>query len=413
MAALPASTPPVLSPAGQLELARTILNAEARSVLALAERLGVDFCRAVHSIASSRGAVIVTGMGKAGLIGQKITATLASTGTRSHFLHPAEAIHGDLGRVHADDVLLVLSYSGETEEVTRILPPLKKLAACLIAITGQPRSTLGRLADVTLDLGPLREACPLGLAPSASTTAMLALGDALALVLSRMRGFGEEDFARFHPGGSLGRKLAKVEDVMRPLAECRVAGTSQSVRDTLIAQRRPGRRTGAVMVVHSDGTLAGIFTDSDLARLLERKQDEAIDGPIGDVMTSSPTCTSAGTLLRAACDVLAARKISELPVVDDAGRPLGLIDITDIVGASREDEHQNDADREPTVLKLVTAAEDEPISTMRNAECGVRNRGTEDGGQETKPFPAENPQTANHNPQLPTPHSALRTPHSP
>ncbi|HZL88710.1 MAG TPA: SIS domain-containing protein, partial [Pirellulaceae bacterium] len=154
MSALPASTPPVLSPAGQLELARSILNAEAGSVLALAQRLGAEFCRAVERIATSRGAVLVTGMGKAGLIGQKITATLASTGTRSHFLHPAEAIHGDLGRVHADDVLLVLSYSGETEEVTRILPSLTKLASCLIAITGQRHSTLGRLADVTLDLGP-------------------------------------------------------------------------------------------------------------------------------------------------------------------------------------------------------------------------------------------------------------------
>jgi arabinose-5-phosphate isomerase len=360
MSALPASTPPVLSPAGQLELARSILNVEAGSVLALAQRLGAEFCRAVERIATSRGAVLVTGMGKAGLIGQKITATLASTGTRSHFLHPAEAIHGDLGRVHADDVLLVLSYSGETEEVTRILPSLTKLASCLIAITGQRHSTLGRLADVTLDLGPIREACPLGLAPSASTTAMLALGDALALVLSRMRGFAEEDFARFHPGGSLGRKLSKVEEVMRPLAECRVAGVSQSVRQTLIAQRRPGRRTGAVMVVHGDETLAGIFTDSDLARLLERKEDAAIDGPIGDVMTKCPTSVVAGTLLPAACDVLAARKISELPVVDGAGRPLGLIDITDIVGAT---DARDAGAEEPTVFKLVPAPEDEPINS--------------------------------------------------
>ena len=227
---------------------------------------------------------------------------------------------------------------------------LKKLAAGLIAITGQPTSTLGRLANVTLDLGPLREACPLGLAPSASTTAMLALGDALALVLSRLRGFAEEDFARFHPGGSLGRKLAKVEEVMRPLAECRVAHQQQSVRDTLIQERRPGRRTGAVMVVRPDGTLAGIFTDSDLARLLECKQDQAIDRPIGEVMTPSPTTVVAGMLLSTACEVLAIRKISELPVVDAAGRPLGLIDITDIVGTSREEEPEP---AEPTVLKLV------------------------------------------------------------
>ena len=350
MSALAASTRLPLSPERQLELARTILHAEAQSVLALSQRLGDDFCRAVRMIHASRGCVIVSGMGKAGLVGQKITATLASTGTRSHFLHPAEAIHGDLGRVHRDDVLLVLSYSGETDEVTKILPSLKKLAAGLIAITGQPTSTLGRLANVTLDLGPLREACPLGLAPSASTTAMLALGDALALVLSRLRGFAEEDFARFHPGGSLGRKLAKVEEVMRPLAECRVAHQQQSVRDTLIQERRPGRRTGAVMVVRPDGTLAGIFTDSDLARLLECKQDQAIDWPIGEVMTPSPTTVVAGMLLSTACEVLAIRKISELPVVDAAGRPLGLIDITDIVGTSREEEPEP---AEPTVLKLV------------------------------------------------------------
>ncbi len=406
MVALPASTLPALSAQGQLELARAILIAEANSVLALADRLGDDFCRAVQLIGSSPGAVIVTGMGKAGLIGQKITATLASTGTRSHFLHPAEAIHGDLGRVHRDDVLLVLSYSGETEEVTRILPPLKKLAASLVAITGQPHSTLGRLADVTLDLGPLSEACPLGLAPSASTTAMLALGDALALVLSRLRGFAEEDFARFHPGGSLGRKLAKVEDVMRPLAECRVADESHSVRETLIAQRRPGRRTGAVMVVREGGALAGIFTDSDLARLLERKQDTAIDGPIHDVMTSRPTTVLAGTLLSAACELLAERKISELPVVDGLGRPLGLIDITDIVGANREEDA---SDHSPPTLKLVTLTESEPIELMRIdgretaavSECegaGVREMG----------------QTP-HSPALPHPHTPAPafTPHSP
>lgn len=361
MAALPASIPANFSARGQLELARKILNAEAQSVLALADRLGDDFCRAVDALANCQGAVIVSGMGKAGLIGQKIAATLASTGARSHFLHPAEAIHGDLGRIHADDVLLVLSYSGETEEVTRILPSLKKLAAALIAITGQPRSTLGRLADISLDLGPLREACPLGLAPSASTTAMLALGDALALVLSRLRGFAEEDFARFHPGGSLGRKLAKVEEVMRPLDECRVAKETDTIRDTLIAQRRPGRRTGAVMIVNSDGRLSGIFTDSDLARLLERKEDQAIDGPIRDVMTRSPTTVKAGTLLPAACDLLAARKISELPVVDHAGRPWGLIDITDIVGATVLDETTAEEDGSPRPLRLVTGGEHEPI----------------------------------------------------
>ena len=199
----------------QIRLAREILRTEGQALLSLSERLGDDFCRAVDVLFHCRGSVIVSGMGKAGLVGQKIAATLASTGTRSHFLHPGEAIHGDLGRVHRDDAVLMLSFSGETDEVTRLLPSLRAIP--LVAITGKPHSTLGRQAAVTLDLGPIREACTLGLAPSTSTTAMLALGDALALVLSRMRSFGALDFVRFHPGGSLGRKLAKVDDLMRPL----------------------------------------------------------------------------------------------------------------------------------------------------------------------------------------------------
>jgi arabinose-5-phosphate isomerase len=259
-------------------------------------------------------------------------ATFASTGTRSHFLHPSEAIHGDLGRVHAEDVALVLSFSGQTEEVVRILQPLRELGVSIVAVTGRPDSPLGKQAVVTLDLGSISEACPLGLAPTASTTAMLALGDALALVLSRMRGFSSEDFARFHPGGSLGRKLARVEDVMRPLEQCRVAQDSQTLRQTLVEQSRPGRRTGAIMIVDKTGLLVGIFTDSDLARLLEANRDAAIDGPLADVMTRSPATTTLGDLLSAACDLLSRRKISELPVVDQDGKPIGLIDITDVVG---------------------------------------------------------------------------------
>src|SRR5688572_2268658 len=240
MAASPARAPAPLSPLEQVRLAREIVRTEGQTLLALADRLGDDFCRAVSLLELCRGSVIVSGMGKAGLIGQKIAATLASTGTRSHFLHPGEAIHGDLGRVHGEDVVLMLSFSGHTEEVVRILPALRELGATIIAVTGQRESPLGRQAAVTLDLGAIREACPLGLAPTASTTAMLALGDALALVLSRARGFSADDFARFHPGGSLGRKLARVEEVMRPLAHCRVARQSQTLRETLVGQSRPG-----------------------------------------------------------------------------------------------------------------------------------------------------------------------------
>jgi len=326
----------LLSPFEQLRLARQIVRTEGQTLLALAQRLGEEFCRAVAQIQAARGSVIVSGMGKAGLIGQKIAATLASTGTRSHFVHPAEAIHGDLGRVHADDVALVLSFSGQTEEVVRILPPLAQLGVPIIAVTGQPTSALGKAAAVILDLGAIREACPLGLAPTASTTAMLALGDALALVLSKMRQFSPADFARFHPGGSLGRKLSRVEEAMRPLAQCRLADASQTLRQTLVAQSRPGRRTGAVMVTDDAGTLIGIFTDSDLARLLEANRDAAIDGPLAAVMTRTPTTVVAGTLLTAACELLASRKLSELPVVDADGRPLGLIDITDVLGVASE-----------------------------------------------------------------------------
>lgn len=322
-----------LSSFEQYRLAREILRAEGSTLLHLAERLDkVAFCEAVETIHQAPGAVIVSGMGKAGLVGQKIAATLASTGTRSHYVHPAEAVHGDLGRIHRGDVLLILSYSGETEEITRLLPMLRHLQTSIIAITGKPNSTLAKAATVVLDLGPIREACPLGLAPSTSTTAMLAIGDALALVASRMRDFGPEDFARFHPAGSLGRKLAKVEDVMRPLDECRVAHESLSVREVFVQLSRPGRRTGAIMITDDAGALSGIFTDSDLAKLLEHKRDAAIDGPIGDVMTRRPQRLTLGAALTEALDILSLRKISELPIVDRTDCPTGMIDITDVVG---------------------------------------------------------------------------------
>jgi arabinose-5-phosphate isomerase len=315
-----------------LSLARQTIQFEAQTLDTLSQRLGESFCRAIEMILACRGSVIVSGIGKAGLIGQKIAATLASTGTRSHFLHPAEAMHGDLGRVHKDDLALVLSMSGHTEEVVRMLPALADLGVPIVAITGHPGSPLGRKASLVLDLGTIHEACPLGLAPTASTTAMLALGDALAVVLSRLRGFSARDFARYHPGGNLGRRLLRVEEAMRPLADCRFAREDQTLRQALVEQSRPGRRTGAIMVVDGEGRLSGIFTDSDLARLLEANRDAFLDRPIAAVMTRHPTTVAAGELLTTAASVLAERKISELPVVDGDGRPLGLIDITDLVG---------------------------------------------------------------------------------
>ncbi len=316
----------------QLSLARQVMQTESRTIQQVARRLDQEFCRAVDLLLHCRGNVIVTGIGKAGLIGQKVMATLASTGTPSHFLHPAEAVHGDLGRVHAEDVVLVLSQSGETEEIVRLLPPLARSGVPIIAVTGRARSALARAAAVVVDLGPVEEACPLGLAPSSSTAAMLALGDALALVVSRLRGFAREDFARLHPAGNLGLKLSKVQQHMRSLEQCRLAPQEETVRQVLVRVSVPGRRTGATMLIDADGRLAGIFTDSDLARLFEHHRDDALDAPIHTVMTRDPLKVFHGSLMSEAVALMAQRKISELPVVDDDGRPVGLIDVTDVVG---------------------------------------------------------------------------------
>jgi arabinose-5-phosphate isomerase len=328
-----ASTAAPFSRFEQLRFGREVLQQEGAALLALASRLHTEFCTAIDCLFHCDGNVIVTGMGKAGLVGQKIAATLASTGTTAHFLHPAEAIHGDLGRIRGDDVVLALSFSGETEEIVRLLPTLAEMKTTLVAITSKPDNSLARAATATVALGPLEEACSLGLAPSTSTTAMMAIGDALALVMSRMRRFAPEDFARFHPGGSLGRQLAKVDEVMRPLHECRLACETQTIREVFVAAGRPGRRTGAIMLTDEEGLLTGVFTDSDLARLLETNRDTDLDVPISQLMTREPTTVRSGLLMREAIEILGARKISELPVVNDQTKPVGLIDITDVFAA--------------------------------------------------------------------------------
>jgi len=353
-----AAIPAPQTPFEQLRYARQIIQTESRSLDRVAKRLDAEFCRAVDHIYACRGNVILSGMGKAGLVGQKIMATLASTGTPSHCLHPAEAVHGDLGRVNRDDVMLILSQSGETEEVVRLLPSLAELGVPIVAMTARADSTLGRAAKVTIELGPLEEACPLGLAPSTSTTVMLAVGDALALVVSRMRNFGRDDFARFHPAGSLGQKLSKVEDHMRPLAQCRVAAEGQTVREVLVRVRVPGRRTGATMLTDRQGRLSGIFTDSDLARLFEQRRDGDLDGPIRDVMTSDPMTATLGTMMTEAVGLMARRKISELPVVDASGKPVGMIDITDVVNLLPENSYRND---------FLCAEGDSPIFAARKS----------------------------------------------
>jgi arabinose-5-phosphate isomerase len=320
-------------------------------LLNLAAQLDECFCRAVQLLESCGGSVIVSGMGKAGLVGQKLAATLASTGTRSHFLHPAEAIHGDLGRIHADDLMLLLSHSGETEEVLRLLPSLRELRVPIVAITGRPQSQLARQATVTLWIGHVQEAGRLQLAPTTSTTTMLALGDALALATSQRRGFTEVDFARFHPGGALGRKLARVEDLMRPLHDCRVAHHDLTVRHVLVSLGRPGRRCGAVLLVDDRAVLTGIFTDSDLARLLEQQRDQLLDQPIRLVMTNSPTTVAQGTMMSQAVEILTQRKISELPVTDPQQRPIGLIDITDVMAFLPRDHGGSPTEQAPLPLR--------------------------------------------------------------
>jgi arabinose-5-phosphate isomerase len=316
----------------QLRYAREIIQMESRALAQVAKQLGREFCRAADYLYHCRGNVIVSGMGKAGIVGQKIMATLASTGTPSHYMHPAEAVHGDLGRVRGDDLMLILSQSGETEEVVRILPTLRGFGVPIVAITAQADSTLGRAAAAVIELGKLEEAGNLALAPSTSTTAMLAVGDALALVVSRMRRFAREDFARFHPAGALGLKLSKVDEHLRPLEECRLASDRQTVREVLIGARVPGRRTGATMLIDDAGRLSGIFTDSDLARLFEDHRDGDLDAAIGRVMTANPKRIQSGSLLSDAIELMAGKKISELPVVDADGKPVGLIDITDLLG---------------------------------------------------------------------------------
>jgi arabinose-5-phosphate isomerase len=325
-----------LSPEEQLRAAREIVRREAAGVWKVSYRLNSSFCEAVKLLFTCKGSAIVTGMGKAGLIGQKIAATLSSTGTRAHFLHPAEAFHGDLGRIHPDDVVVMLTQSGETAEVVQLLPSLRDFRVPLVAITAARLSTIGRAATVVIELGDLEEVCSLGLAPSTSTTAMLAVGDALALVLSKMRNFQADDFARFHPGGALGRRLSRVDEIMRPLAECRQASDSLTVREVIVACSKPGRRTGAIMLTDKAGRLTGLFTDSDLARLFERRDEGAIDRPIRAVMAARPTTVPSGTRMADALTLLARRKFSELPVVDKSGRPIGLIDVTDVVGIDVE-----------------------------------------------------------------------------
>jgi len=337
--------------------------------------LDEDFLVAVDKLLSIRGSLIVCGIGKAGLIGKKLAATFASTGTRAHFLHPAEAVHGDLGRLGPSDVVLMLSNSGATEEIVRILPFMVRRSAGLIAITSGANSPLARAADIVLVLPPCREACRYNLAPSTSTTAMLAIGDALALVVSEARDFRVQDFADLHPGGSLGRKLAVVDEVMRLAHDCRLASTQTTIRKMLVEVSRPGRRTGAVMLVNADGKLEGIFTDSDLARLLEQRRESDLDNVIENLMTRSFSAVRSGAKLLDAIDIMVQNKISELPVVDAEDKPLGMIDITDILGI--ENDAANALPRNATESRAESSVEDNQPIEWHNGPTTLRLFGSE------------------------------------
>ena len=277
------------------------------------------------------GMVVVTGMGKAGLVGAKLSATLASTGTPSLALHPAEALHGDLGRIRAQDLLLALSNSGETEEIKALLPALRRIGAPVIAITGQPASALGRHADCVLDIGRASEACPLGLAPTASTTAMLAMGDALAVVVQAERGFSKEDYALYHPAGALGRRLMRVEEVMRSGDELPLVSSGAAVRDVIVTMSRTPGRPGAALIVDAQQRLLGIFTDGDLRRLLEGGATSALDESVDLHMGREPKRVRPEALLEEGVRLLRDHKKDQLPVVDADGRAVGLLDVQDVL----------------------------------------------------------------------------------
>jgi arabinose-5-phosphate isomerase len=315
-----------------LDYARQVIKAEAEAIESVTPIVDASFARAADMIYSCTGSCIVSGIGKAGIIGQKISATMASTGTPSHFLHPAEAIHGDLGRLRKNDIVIVLSYGGETDEVTRLINLVKQLEIKLIAITGDSESTLSKYADIVLCMGQINEACPLGVAPSVSTACMLAIGDALAFTVMKARNFSVEDYVRFHPGGSLGAKLMTVEQSMmfRPGEKLPLAQSIDTVGQ-LLEKTSDVKRHGAVMVVDKAGRLAGIITDADLRRLMAQKGQDAFDCKAGDIMTSDCKRIRADALAAEATAIFHKYRIDDLPVVDAENKPVGMIDVQDIV----------------------------------------------------------------------------------
>jgi arabinose-5-phosphate isomerase len=314
-----------------LKRAKEVLDIEADAIRALKPRIGNNFKKALELILKTKGRVVVSGMGKTGIIAQKFSATLASTGTPSLFLHTAEAIHGDLGKVTPEDVVIVISNSGSNEEMRQLLPLLKKIGSKIIALTGNLKSILAKYSDVVLDVSVKKEACPLGLAPTASTTATLAMADAISICLLECRGFKEKDFAFFHPGGLLGRRLLlRVEDIMRHGSQNPIVDEDKKVSQVLLKITQA--RAGSATVIDKSGRLKGIFTDGDLrrhlgidAKLPQRK--------IKEVMTKNPAVVHKEMLAAEAMRILQEKKIDEVPVVDSKRHPVGLLDVQDLLKA--------------------------------------------------------------------------------
>ena len=310
------------------ETARRVLEIEAEAIRNLIPRLDASFDRAVDALFACTGRVVLTGMGKSGIIAQKISATLASIGTPSLYLHPADAIHGDLGRIVKGDALVAVSHSGDTEEILALVPWLKRLRVELVALTGNPRSPLAQAADVHIDVGVRSEACPLGLAPTASTTAALAMGDAISMALLERRGFTVDDFAVLHPGGRLGKKLMRVEDLMHTGDDVPRVAPDTPMKEVLFEMT--SKRLGLTTVVEADGTLLGVISDGDLRRQMERHGYGLLERTAGECMTRSPALGGRRELATRALDLLETRRITALLVTDEKGRIEGVLHLHDL-----------------------------------------------------------------------------------
>ena len=315
-----------------LDYAKNVIGCEAKAIDSLSGVVGADFALAAETIFNCKGSVIVTGIGKAGIIGTKISATLSSTGTPSHFLHPADAVHGDLGTVRSEDVVMALSHSGESGEIVRLIDCLKRREIKLIAITGDANSSLAKYSNIVICMGMLEEACPLGIAPSVSTTCMLALGDALAFTVMKAREFSTEDYARFHPGGAIGASLITVSQSMmfKEGEKLPLARVNDTVRD-MFGKQTGLKRRGAVMVVDDEGKLAGIITDADLRRAFAENNQDVFDFEMSEIMTAGCKRVTGDTLAAEAMAIFHKFRIDDLPVVDENDKPVGLIDVQDVV----------------------------------------------------------------------------------